>query len=265
MHSGIGPEKVLDEAGLPLQLKSEGVGRNYRDHIAVQINFRRSQKGEFHRQMRLDQLMVQFPMAALFGRGSATRLPGAMHGFARLESSNASPDIQFLFRGAPKHAAPWWPIISSGYEDGFGIRPVLLHPTSHGTVEAVNTNPLNAPRIDGHYLQTTDDMERLLEGIDIALALADDSALEPFREDRKSPIPSQREQRVDWIRRTAVTAHHPCGTCRMGPNESDPLTTDLRLRGFDNLLVVDASAFPRTVSGNINACVYMMAEKIRKT
>jgi choline dehydrogenase-like flavoprotein len=265
MHSGIGPEKVLRQAGLSLRHKSEAVGRNYRDHIAVQINFRRSQKGEFHRQMRLDQLMVQFPMAALFGRGSATRLPGAMHGFVRLESSNASPDIQFLFRGAPKHAAPWWPIISSGYEDGFGIRPVLLHPTSHGTVEAVNTNPLNAPRIDGHYLQTTDDMERLLEGVDIALTLADDNALGPFRKDRKSPIPSKREQRIDWIRQTAVTAHHPCGTCRMGPDESDPLTTDLRLRGFDNLLVVDASAFPRTVSGNINACVYMMAEKIAET
>ena len=104
-----------------------------------------------------------------------------------------------------------------------------------------------------------------MEGIDIALALADDSALGPFRKDGKSPIPSRRKQRVDWIRRTAVTAHHPCGTCRMGPNESDPLTTDLRLRGFDNLLVVDASAFPRTVSGNINACVYMMAEKIAET
>ena len=44
----------------------------------------------------------------------------------------------------------------------------LLHPTSQGTVEAVNTNPLNAPRIDGHYLQTADDMERLLKN-DIAL------------------------------------------------------------------------------------------------
>ena len=129
MHSGIGPGESPSEAGLPLQLKSEGVGRNYRDHIC-KSTFGGSQKGEFHRQMRLDRLLFQFPMAALFGRGSATRLPGAMHGFVRLESSNASPDIQFLFRGAPKHAAPWWPIISSGYEDGFGIRPVLLHPTS---------------------------------------------------------------------------------------------------------------------------------------
>ena len=261
MHSGVGPEAVLDRANLPMVIKAEDVGRNYRDHMAVQISFRRKGKGEFHHDMRLDRLAVNFPMAALFGKGPATRLPGAMHGFARLNSSAAVPDIQFLFRGAPKHAGPWWPLVSSGYQDGFGIRPVLLHPTSHGTVEPAGADPLTAPIIDGRYLSTGDDMDRLLEGVDIAMALADDPAMKDLRADDASPIPTDRKQRAAWIRQSAVTAHHPCGTCRMGPDERAPLDKDLRLRGVDNLLVVDASAFPGTVSGNINACVYMMAEK----
>lgn len=171
------------------------------------------------------------------------------------------PDIQFLFRGAPKHAAPWWPIISSGYEDGFGIRPVLLHPASEGTIEPVNNNPLNAPKIDGRYLAEPEDIKRLLEGLDIAMALADDPAMHNFRSDRESPIPDNQKDRIEWIKKTAVTAHHPCGTCRMGPETSAPLDTNLRLRGINNVLVVDASVFPRTISGNINACVYMLAEK----
>jgi choline dehydrogenase-like flavoprotein len=47
----------------------------------------------------------------------------------------------------------------------------------------------------------------------------------------------------------------------MGSDEAAPVTSELRLKGFDNVFVVDASVFPRTISGNINACVYMVAEK----
>lgn len=261
MQSGIGPEAVLKRANIPLLIKAEDIGRHYRDHVAVQINFRRKGKGEFHHNMRAEQIGFNFPMAALFGWGPATILPGAMHGFARLGGDAVVPDIQFLFRGAPKHAAPWWPLISSGYEDGFGIRPVLLHPASHGTVEPVDNNPLNAPKIDGRYLAEPGDVERMLEGVDIAMALADDPAMQNFRADQKSPIPDNRKDRIEWLQKTAVTAHHPCGTCRMGPESSAPLDINLRLRGIDNMLVVDASVFPKTISGNINACVYMLAEK----
>ena len=101
----------------------------------------------------------------------------------------------------------------------------------------------------------------MLEGVDIAMALADDPAMQDFRVDQKSPIPYNREDRIEWLQKTAVTAHHPCGTCRMGSESSAPLDIDLRLRGVNNMLVVDASVFPRTISGNINACVYMLAEK----
>jgi choline dehydrogenase-like flavoprotein len=93
------------------------------------------------------------------------------------------------------------------------------------------------------------------------MTLADAPAMKEFIADKQSPIPSDRKSRIEWIRQTAVTAHHPCGTCRMSPKNSAPLDTDLRLRGVDNMLVVDASVFPRTISGNINACVYMLAEK----
>jgi choline dehydrogenase-like flavoprotein len=65
------------------------------------------------------------------------------------------------------------------------------------------------------------------------------------------------------IRGTAITVHHPAGTCKMGgPNDPwavvDP---DLKFRGIDALRVVDASVMPDLVSGNINAAVMMIAEK----
>ena len=65
------------------------------------------------------------------------------------------------------------------------------------------------------------------------------------------------------IRATAATAHHPLGTCRMGPDR-DPravLDDELRVRGTRGLRVVDGSAMPDLVGGNINAPIIMLAEK----
>jgi choline dehydrogenase-like flavoprotein len=47
----------------------------------------------------------------------------------------------------------------------------------------------------------------------------------------------------------------------MGIGENAVLDAELRVKGVDGLRVVDAAAMPDLVSGNINACVLMMAEK----
>jgi choline dehydrogenase len=65
-----------------------------------------------------------------------------------------------------------------------------------------------------------------------------------------------------FIRRDASSAYHPCGTCRMGSDKASVVDTSLRLRGTAGLRVVDASVIPRLPSANINACVFMIAEKI---
>jgi choline dehydrogenase-like flavoprotein len=64
-----------------------------------------------------------------------------------------------------------------------------------------------------------------------------------------------------FIRRTAITAHHPCGTCAMGIGPQAVTDAELRVRGVEHLRVVDASVMPDLVSAHINACVLMIAEK----
>src|SRR5262249_9091364 len=60
-----------------------------------------------------------------------------------------------------------------------------------------------------------------------------------------------------YIRKTALTAHHPCGTCPIG-SVVDP---ELKVHGIERLRVVDASVMPDIVSAHINACVLMIGEK----
>ena len=65
------------------------------------------------------------------------------------------------------------------------------------------------------------------------------------------------------IRATAITFHHPLGTCKMGRSNDPDAVVDpeLRVLGVDALRVVDASVMPDLVGGNINAPVIMIAEK----
>ena len=63
------------------------------------------------------------------------------------------------------------------------------------------------------------------------------------------------------IRATGVTVHHPCGTCRMGSDESSVVDAELKVRSVERLRVADASVMPDLISGNIHAPVLMIAEK----
>ena len=92
-------------------------------------------------------------------------------------------------------------------------------------------------------------------------------ALARYRKAETAPGPGVRtDAEIDaWIRETAISAHHPSCTCRMGIDEGAVLDPELRVRGIDALRVVDAAAMPDLVSGNINACVLMMAEKASDT
>jgi choline dehydrogenase-like flavoprotein len=66
---------------------------------------------------------------------------------------------------------------------------------------------------------------------------------------------------VEYIRKSVVTVHHPCSTCRMGSDALAVVDPQLRVRGIAGLRVADASVFPSVVAGNSNAAVVMVAEK----
>ena len=85
----------------------------------------------------------------------------------------------------------------------------------------------------------------------------------PYRGRETSPGDAVKtDAEIDaFIRRTAITAHHPCGTCAMGTTPDTVIDPELRVRGVERLRVVDASVMPDLVSAHINACVLMMAEK----
>ncbi|HEX2724442.1 MAG TPA: GMC oxidoreductase, partial [Beijerinckiaceae bacterium] len=219
--------------------------------------------GSFQREMRFDRMALSMVRAYLFGTGPGTVVPGGLHAFVKTRPELAVPDIEFMFRGAPPHAALWFPGLKAPYLDGYGIRPTLLHPNSRGEILLRSSDPRAPVRIIGNFLSAPGDLPTLREGFKRARETAYQKPLDPFRGKEVTPGPDVKtDADIDaFIRRTAITAHHPAGTCAMGLGPDAVLDSQLRVRGIERLRVVDASAMPDMVSAHINACVIMMAEK----
>jgi len=173
------------------------------------------------------------------------------------------PNIEFMFRGLPTHAHLWFPILKKGYVDGYGIRPTLLHPDSRGEILLRSSDPRERMRIHYHFFSAPNDLPTLREGFKRAREVAYQKPLDPYRGAETTPGDKVKtDAEIDaYIRRTAITAHHPCGTCPMGTTPDSVLDPELKVRGVEGLRVVDASAMPDIVSAHINACVLMLAEK----
>jgi 4-pyridoxate dehydrogenase len=262
MLSGIGPAAHLRENGIAPVIDLP-VGRNLQDHLAVFLSFTRREPGPFHGQMRFDRMAASMIRAYLFGTGPGTVVPGGLHAFIKTRPELATPDIEFMFRGTAVSPHLWFPAIRPAYRDGFAIRPTLLHPDSRGEIQLRSADPRDPMRILYKFFSAPNDLPNLRQGFRLARDIAHQKPLDPFRDSETAPGANVKsDAEIDaYIRRTAITAHHPAATCPMGRGADAVLDHEMRVRGIERLRVVDASAMPDLVTGHLNAAVLMMAEK----
>jgi 4-pyridoxate dehydrogenase len=265
MLSGVGDPGGLAPHGIAMKAALPGVGKNLQDHVAALLIYGRRDESPFLRNMRADRLLVGLARGFLAGAGFATELPGGITGFVRSSADEPIPDIQLLFIAGSLAGAPWLPPFKQAFADSFACRIVLLRPQSRGTITLASADPAAHPRIRQNLLGVADDWRKLSAGIRIFRELARLPKLSPYVAREIGPgagVTTDGELEA-YVRNTAVTAHHPCGTCRMGvAGDADAVVdAELRVHGVDALRVVDASVFPDLVGGNINAPVIMVAEK----
>ena len=141
----------------------------------------------------------------------------------------------------------------------------MLHPESRGRVELASKDPVAAPKIFQNFLGCDADWKAVRAALRQIREIARQPALAPYigREIAPGPLCDTDEALDAFIRKTAITVHHPAGTCRMGAADDAMSVVDgeLRVLGVEGLRVVDASVMPDLTSGNINAPVIMIAER----
>jgi 4-pyridoxate dehydrogenase len=265
MLSGIGDPEELTAHGIKTAAALSGVGKNLQDHLSVLADFARVGQGPFVQTLRLDRVVAVLVRAYCFGTGPAAETPSGWTGFVKSRPDVELPDIQFLFRAVATGAAPYLPPFKPAYADGFSLRAVMLRPESRGEVALASADPRAPVRIRQNFLSSDNDKRTIRDGLKLVRRMAQTPPLADFvaRELKPGPGVASDAELDAYIRATAATAHHPLGTCKMGPASDTMAVVDLelRVRGVEGLRVVDASVMPDLVGGNINAPVIMIAEK----
>jgi choline dehydrogenase/4-pyridoxate dehydrogenase len=265
MLSGIGDPDALRLHGIKAKVPLRGVGQNLQDHVTVQVVFeRRGPPGTIRRAMRLDRIAVALGDTYLFGGTSvASDIPGGMASFVRVMPESTVPDIQLLLAGAPLTAHPYLTPFRKPYQDGFGGRIVMLHPESRGELVLASADAATPIRIRQNFMSTEREWRTLRAGVRLMREIMNTQPMAPFIARELAPRSNADDEIDHHIRNTAITLHHPLGTCKMGPEHDQDAVVDSQLRvlGVDHLRVIDASVMPDLISGNINAPVMMIAEK----
>lgn len=263
MLSGLGPAAHLRELGIDVVLDAAGVGQNLQDHPVVLIEHQAAAPTTFHRNLRWDRLAANMLRAYLLRSGPATRSLSLGVGFVKSGPHIDIPDIQLLFRPFARDAKPWLPVLMPAFGDRLGFMACHLRPAARGSLRLASSDPADAPLILNRFLEHEHDRRALRDGFKLARQIARQPAFASILGPELLPGPAvASDAEIDsYIRDTAATIFHPCGTCRMGADAASVVDPELRVRGIEGLRIADASVMPALVGGNINACVMMIAEK----
>lgn len=263
MSSGIGPADHLAEHDIDVIHDAPDVGRNLQDHVHVGLAYNSPAMDRYAQEFRADRLAINALRWWFLKSGPMASLPVACIAYIRTRPELSAPDIELLMNRINPESQVWFPGWRKPKGGFLGARIVLLHPESRGSVRLRSNDPLSPPKIQHNHLSARNDLATLREGLRQARKVYAADPLRRLIRDEIFPGASvQSDEELDaYIRSTANTIYHPTSTCRMGVDARAVVDAQLRVRGVENLRVVDASVMPAVPGGHTNAPTIMIAEK----
>ena len=260
--SGVGNGAFLREHGIDVVHHLPGVGENLQDHLQLRPIYKvsgvRTLNEEYRSLFKKAQMALEY---ALFRKGPLTMAPSQLGAFTRSSPEYATPNLQFHIQplsldkfGEDPHPFP-----------AFTASVCNLRPTSRGTVRIRGSKAGEAPFIRPNYLSTEEDQRVAVDALRLVRQIVSMPALQKYHPEEYKPGATLKtdEELLKGARDIGTTIFHPVGTAKMGI-DSDPMAvTDarLRVRGIENLRVIDASIMPAITSGNTNSPTLMIADK----
>ncbi|KLN61160.1 choline dehydrogenase [Kiloniella spongiae] len=259
--SGIGPSDVLKKAGVDVVHDLPGVGENLQDHLEVYFQFRCKEPITLNGKLDLWNKFLIGARWMLFKDGLGATNHFESCAFIRSKAGLKWPDIQYHFLPAAMRYD------GQAAFDGHGIQVHVgpNKPKSRGHIRIKSGDVNDKPEILFNYNAHEDDREAFRACIRLSREIMEQPSMASYCEDEIQPGAAlQSDEELDaWIRQNAESAYHPSCTCKIGA-DNDPmavLDNECKVRGIENLRVVDSSVFPTITNGNLNAPTIMVAEK----
>ena len=258
--SGIGPAEHLKRAGIEVRFDSAGVGEGLQDHYAARIATRVRDRTTLNERVRGARLAYEVMKWLANGKGLLAFSAAHVGLFMKSEPHLATPDLQFVFtpasykEGVIGQLQPF---------PGMTMATWQLRPESRGHVRATSADPAVPPVIQPNYLTDEIDRAAILRGLKWCRRFLSSPPLAAFNAGETLPGEASITDKdlLDHARSTGTTVYHAVGTCRMGSDDKAVVDDRLRVRGVDNLSLIDASIMPTMPSANTNAATLMIAEK----
>lgn len=260
MLSGIGDADQLRAHGLDIVAHVPAVGRNLENHPGVDVQFATRHEDSLTAQIGPLGRGVLGARWLLTRKGLGASNLFEAGAFLRTNPDVTFPNMQYEFlpltrqlRGGKLVPVP-----------GFQFWMDLSRPESRGAVSLRSADPTEEPSIVFNHLADPRDTRDLIAGVRLAREIAGQAAWNRYRGVEISPGRDAvtDAELTEYLRRRTGTSYHPSGTCRMGPDDNAVTDDEGRVRAVPGLRVVDASIMPRSVTGNLNGPVLMLAEKI---
>ena len=262
-RSGIGDPVRLKAVGIDVQHALPAVGAAMQDHQIFRMRWRLKGKlGTFNERVHGLRALAEGARYFINKTGVLTNPTNPVNAFFRSRPELASPDIQLqFFPGSYRSIRDR----TLDKEPGVTLGPTLLRLESRGSVHAKSADPHADPAIHTNVLGTEADRETTIRAMRFTRSLMETAAMRPHYDHEIGPGTDAQtdDELLAYAREIGGSNWHPASTCKMGV-DSDPgavVDTALRVRGIQNLRVVDASVMPTVVSGNTNAPTIMIAEK----
>jgi choline dehydrogenase len=234
LRSGVGPASELERLGIPVAADLP-IGERLLDHCGATVAWAPSATLRDDTAAR-DRAGELVPANALL-KAASTSCPAAAW------------DL---------HLVTW---LSASDEPGAyeaGVMVFDMKPASHGRVTLRSRDASDSPLVERGFLSRESDLGPILEGIELARALA---ATDPLRELLADELRPGALSAETYVRSTIRGYFHPAGTCPIG----DVVDASGRVHGVEGLVVADASVMPTLPRANTNLTTAAIAERIAET
>ena len=146
---------------------------------------------------------------------------------------------------------------------GFTASVWQCHAESRGRLAIRSADPFDQPRIEPNYFAEEIDRKTMVAGLRMLRDIYRQPSFRGLWDIEMVPGEAVDTSAGLWdfARTTGGTVFHCVGTCRMGSDDGSVLDPQLRVRGVENLRVIDASVMPLITSANTNASSLMIGER----
>ncbi|KAI1410107.1 GMC oxidoreductase [Hypoxylon sp. FL1857] len=266
--SGVGPKDHLEELGIPVVADSPEVGLNFFDHHYTVMMFNATPDIVTTKQLDDPALFASYLAEYQANATGPLSSPGASSFFAERLSDKVldSLGVNVTF---PKSLPKDRPHLLYEYASA-GMLPTpnnsnpvtafaaLIQPEASGSVRLNTSDWRDEPLLDTNYFGSESDMAIALYGYKRILSMMRSDTMQSVNVNELYPgsnVTSDADIKAA-LQKAALSFHHVVGTCSLGK----VLDQSFRVKGTQNLRVVDSSAIPRLPTCHLQASVYAISE-----